>query len=774
MRQNRFVHALLAAAMTVSLTLPASAAGGSSFSDVTDSATALNADVLRLMGVVSGTGGNQFNPGQVLTRAQFCTMVVNFMGKRDDVVLHSTRTIFTDVDSTHWARGYVNLAASTTIGGSKEQAGSPLISGVGDGRFLPDQQITLDQAVTILIRVLGYSGGQVGAVWPDGYMNLAKSIGLTDGLSLSAGSALNRAQAAQLFVNALTCKTGAGQVYYTTLGQAKENIVLLAVNTETDDGSALGAVRTSEGTYLPSAEDVAPSALVGHMGSLVLNDKSEIITFVPDESENVTITLSGQAEASYVTALGNKRYTISGDTPVYTSSSSEKKPYSEAFSSLPSGSQITLFIQRGKVVAIFSGAAATGSSTDAVVVTGSVSDAAFHKLTGGVTGYTIKKNQQTISLSDIKPYDVVTYDAMANTLIVSDLRLTCTYEDAAPNSKAPQTITVLGHTFPVLESAWNDTAKFSLGQQVTLLLTADGKVAGMAQASGQTQSNAYGMATSETEVLMFLPNGGTLKLTGKASGSGTTQIAGQVVAISGSSNRLYLSRFNSKQASGTFDPAKMTVGTAPVSPGVKIFERVGDSEQVEISINSLKGMTIPENKIFASHTNSSGTADIIVLQEVTGDAYTYGKLKESWENENGPDKGNRSVTVENGTGGLSSLLTGLSFKDGSFGGVVKSTIRTPIGTGSYQPDKASSIITLTEIKNVRPSDFFQTETGTYITVQGKTYQVSDKVECYKSASKTWFTQESGQARLNACKAFSSDLTIYVDPIGSKVRVVSAN
>ena len=81
---------------------------------------------------------------------------------------------------------------------------------------------------------------------------------------------------------------------------------------------------------------------------------------------------------------------------------------------------------------------------------------------------------------------MVTYDAMANTLIVSDLRLTCTYEDAAPNSKAPQTITVLGHTFPVLESAWNDTAKFSLGQQVTLLLTADGKVAGMAQASGQT------------------------------------------------------------------------------------------------------------------------------------------------------------------------------------------------------------------------------------------------------------------------------------------------
>ena len=53
-------------------------------------------------------------------------MVVNFMGMGDDVVLHSTRTIFTDVPSSHWARGYVNLAASTMLedGGSSSGTGS--------------------------------------------------------------------------------------------------------------------------------------------------------------------------------------------------------------------------------------------------------------------------------------------------------------------------------------------------------------------------------------------------------------------------------------------------------------------------------------------------------------------------------------------------------------------------------------------------------------------------------------------------------------------------
>ena len=72
---KRLTAAILTAALALSLVvLPASAAPGS-FIDVTDPNTAVNADILRLMGVVSGTGGNMFNPGGTLTRAQFCTSI---------------------------------------------------------------------------------------------------------------------------------------------------------------------------------------------------------------------------------------------------------------------------------------------------------------------------------------------------------------------------------------------------------------------------------------------------------------------------------------------------------------------------------------------------------------------------------------------------------------------------------------------------------------------------------------------------------------------------
>ena len=788
-KQHRMIHALLAAALAAGLVipLPAGAAGASSFQDVSDPATAVNADILRLMGVVSGAGGNSFRPNDKLTRAQFCTMAVNFMGLGDQVVLHSTRTIFTDVPSSHWARGYINLAASTMVdpgsgsssGGSSSgdgttpSPGTPLIAGVGDGRFLPEQELSFAQAVTILIRVLGYSSDKVGAVWPDGYLNLAQSIGLTDGISAKAGDTLTRAQAAQLFVNALSCKTGEGKDYYTTLGsESKRDTVLLAVNTQTDDGSAMGAVRTSEGTYLPDAEDVAPTALVGRRGVLVLNDQSEIVTFVPDDSTSVTVSLLDNAEPSYLTAMGGSRYTIAADTPIYTSGSSEGKPYSEGYMTLTAGSRLTLFTLRGKVTAIYAATTATAADADAVVVMDRVSAADFHRLTGGATGYTILKNQQTISLSQIQPYDVVTYDSMSNTLLVSDLRLTCKYQNPSPSPKAPTSITLLGHTFPVLESAWDFTDQVSAGQTVSLLLTVDGAVAGILPANAQTRSTALGMVTSETTAEMFLPNGGTLEL--KGANSKMKYVNQLCTLASTDAEVISASRFSGDRATGDFDPAAMRVGDLVVAPSVRVFEQFKEGAQVSVTLSSLDFGVIPKNQIRAIHKNSSGVVDVIVMNNVTGDAYMYGMMVAKVETTRTPitdDQGN--VTgYEEDTKTTWSLVNRTKFDFNELAGY----IGPHKGFAGIVADSKKLIISTLDLAEyqVTPADFFERDGRYYVTVKGRTYAVADSVECYKTATKSWFDQEDGMDRLRACLAFSSKLTVYIDPVGDKVRIITAN
>ena len=791
---KRLLSAAMAGILALALVLPAlppaQAAGQSSFVDVRDDATAVNADILRLMGVVSGTGGDRFNPDGVLTRAQFCTMVVNFMQRSSEVAIHSTRTIFTDVPAGHWARGYVNLAASLTVKDGESEV--PLVSGVGDGRFLPDDPISQAQAVTILIRMLGYTSAQAGAVWPQSYMDLAGSIALTDGMPADYNAPLTRAQAAQLFVNALNCETAEGAVYYTTLGEAKADTVLLAVNVAADTGDALGAVRTSSGTYLPRADNVSPTALQGRRGILVLSDRKEIVTFVPDNSQSVTITLSEDAGPNYIKA-GGQQYTIAGDTMVYTSGQEAGESYLDSYSSLYAGSQVTLFTQRGKVVAVYTASTSTPIDADAVVVMGSPTAATFHQLTGGATNFNIVKNRQTIRLSDIQPYDVVTYDEMSNTLIVSDLRITCVYQNAEPNVNTPKTITFLGNELEVLESAWDSAQNFTLGESVSLLLTADGKVAGMAAPGADTRSTAVGMVEGGS-ASVFLPNGGTWKLSGTVSNA--DNVDGQLVIFSASRSSLTTSRIaDGNRAPGPFDVDEMTLGDRTVLGAVKVYEKVTTSALAPVTLSDLTGLgQIPADQISGYHANSSGMVDYIVLDNVTGNAYEYGMMVGKTVTTPGTpivDDNGDPVEDENGKPTYTdpTTRTTWSLVRGIGGGITFAEIAgyagrsgDIVGIVSYKnregKDMIRTILELTE-RTVSAKDFFQSEGSWYVTANGRNYKVASDVECYGGMGSgrvdpnSWFTQEDTGDRLSAMRAFSDTLTVYIDPVGNQVRVITA-
>ena len=269
--KKRILTWLLAISMLGSLlTVPAGAAAVTKFSDVSDSYTATAVETLRLMGVLDGYGDGTFRPDTVLNRAQFCKMAVYAMDGSGELGRYSTVTIFPDVKPSHWASAYINMAARKGI-----------ISGFADGKFKPGQTVTAGQAVTILMRGLGYKDEDMGGVWPQSYMAEAQTNGLLKSTGItSAYAGLTRAQAAKLFLNLFEAKHGKGETLLFNYNVGKDEVYLTAV----DGGKG---TMTAGGKTYTMAHPVASTSLIGSKGKVVLNGAGgEALTFLPITGSN--------------------------------------------------------------------------------------------------------------------------------------------------------------------------------------------------------------------------------------------------------------------------------------------------------------------------------------------------------------------------------------------------------------------------------------------------------------------------------------------------------
>ena len=542
--KKRVFAALLALAMALTLLPMPAFALDEGFTDVSDAATLRSVEVLRLMGVISGDGNGMFRPYGRLTRAEFCKMAVELQGKGNQVVRYRSRTIFPDVRSSHWAAGYVNFA--TTAASEKEPA---LLHGFPDGRFLPDQNISYGEAVTVLMRVLGYSDADSGGVWPQGYLDLASAKKLTEGLSLSGDAAITRAQAAKLFVNALSAERSGGGTLYKL---SEKETTLLSVDL------ANGVMRTADGSNPVMVHSLSTTALRGLRGRVVLDGDGKALTFLP-----------------------------SSDT---------------------TGSA--------------GGAIAGGVSSDAaVIVMADGSTAGFDALSGGKTNYAVYRNGARVTARSLRKYDVATYSAESNAILVCSTRVSAYYESCTPSPSAPATITALAGTeFNVISTSQQSLAAFKPGDLLVLLLSADGQIAGAVKpGTPSANANASGYVDSKGRVLMFC--GASLLELKKSDESKRGQVVniGQQRPVNTTelqTDGMTLTQLNNK-VSGALDLTSRTVGTSKLADNVLALE-----DGVLTSLSSLGVSRIEPNRILYVRRNDEGEVDLVVLgQKATNRRY---------------------------------------------------------------------------------------------------------------------------------------------------------
>ncbi|HHX69991.1 MAG TPA: S-layer homology domain-containing protein, partial [Gallicola sp.] len=187
MRNLKTVTALL-----VVFTMMLGTVAFAAFEDVKGTNVEESVTTLAALGIISGYEDGTFGPDRTITRAEFAAVVTRALGLGDSGA-EKTPTKFSDVPEEHWASGYVSLASSMGI-----------IVGHGDGTFGPDDEVTYEQAIKMLVCALGYEPAAVASGgYPTGYMVVASQERITRGATGTPGQPALRGVVAQLTYNAL-------------------------------------------------------------------------------------------------------------------------------------------------------------------------------------------------------------------------------------------------------------------------------------------------------------------------------------------------------------------------------------------------------------------------------------------------------------------------------------------------------------------------------------------------------------------------------------------
>ncbi len=295
--KKRILALLLAVCVACSmLILPASASGSN---------TAVQTAVT-LGGLTSDQTANLAAP---LTRGALTKLMVAFSAYRESAKTQgSTGTLFSDVGSGSAYAPYVRIAV---------QQG--WISGYTDGSFRPDNAVTLEEACTAVLKLLGYDVTTLSGTFPAAQLNKANELGLRDNLTKTQGEGMTLEDGAVLLYNALTATTAEGKVYASSLGFTVNNGVVDVSSILL--GNVKGPFVAGLGTQLPFApmavyrnDTVTTDATLNAYDVYYYNETAQTVWIYTRKAAGRITAVSPSANAPTSVTVAGTEYTIASSS----------------------------------------------------------------------------------------------------------------------------------------------------------------------------------------------------------------------------------------------------------------------------------------------------------------------------------------------------------------------------------------------------------------------------------------------------------------------------
>ncbi|MDD4390820.1 MAG: S-layer homology domain-containing protein [Eubacteriales bacterium] len=271
---------------------------GSDLSDISGNANydaiVANSD----LGIITGYEDGSFKPVNNVNRAEFAAMITRMMGVPASALGGYSASAFSDMNNYGWANSYVGFCSAKGI-----------VNGYGDGTFGPGNTITVNEAITMVLRSIGYvnnSDELVGA-WPSNYVTLGKRLGLYD--DVTSVATIDRANAAQVIYNALTLETAAvdSEGKTTLSGDAVLEVYLdckLVGNPSVDNGFDVYTNNDANGSVINTME------YVGAYVKAFENSDGDVVAIA--EVKSTFLTGKYNATGKTFKAAGVK-YNLAGD-----------------------------------------------------------------------------------------------------------------------------------------------------------------------------------------------------------------------------------------------------------------------------------------------------------------------------------------------------------------------------------------------------------------------------------------------------------------------------
>ena len=251
----------------------------------------------------------------------------------------------------------------------------------------------------------------------------------------------------------------------------------------------------------------------------------------------------------------------------------------------------------------------------------------------------VYRNGEAAASAELNEYDVYYYSENARTVWIYTRKAAGRITAVAPSASAPTSVTVAGTEYTI-GSSQAATVLSSLngggvGQVVTLLLGMNNEVVRVLTGEAADQV-FYGVVQNSARSLIEDDGADVRQSVTVACTDGVTRTvnvdkslnfpAGLLVEITVTGDGEQVARVDARSVSGTFNENGTALGGTPLADGVEIIDTTAEGVAGAVRPSRLSGVTLQSGDVRYYTTNAAGEIDRMILDNVTGDLWTYGIL----------------------------------------------------------------------------------------------------------------------------------------------------